>query len=583
MSLKGHLLSSVFLLLLTPPASSQATCTPNTYRGVCSDYGILYQTSVPRNASIALEVGFQTSPLAGKLLDLQLLNFQCGSALQAFLCAEKLPRCEANQTQTTPTEERVCKSSCQKVIDVCTPVLESAGVTFALPACDGPTDAAFGRTKPLVDDTVGGTCVKSEEELAAVVNDFPCKYPLVRNPYWPLSRGPDTCNGPCCAPCPAEELLHQPGDFDTQIRVHQIVHLVAFILCLYVVVSYAVLPGRREHPADIVLHFAIAACIWMGVSLWTLPNVRNIQCADDGVSRSNAFNNKLCGLQAAWVLLGVHATVFWGSYMIWNLHFTIVHKSTILERYKPVGLIACWGLPAILTTIAVIMNDIDASTGALCFVASDSAIKYVFGVQGVLIIPTVVANLVTFVHIARIARRASSIHSQDEPYEMDKPGSVSGASSTTISTRRQILQLVKLNWRALLLGAVFLTTYVTYFIFFQILTNAISSIKPSTPEVRGFLACMLTQPPATAHATCATRFASFMPSYAMVVAAYAVAGLVGFWVFLIFGVQRALLRDWRRLIEDVVHGLRRRKTVPVMGATGNTNLREQELGKWVQL
>ncbi|KAJ3161795.1 hypothetical protein HDU86_006566 [Geranomyces michiganensis] len=436
-----------------------------------------------------------------------------------------------------------------------------------LPNCDAPTDLAYGRLAPFFDDTTDaaatGTCVDSNALLASMPLTGACAYPFVPNPYFPNRVAPTiNCNGPCCAPCPIGEIFSPPGVFRQQIVMHQVLHFIAFILSLFVVISYSVLPGRREHPADIVLHFALATCIWMAVSMWTLPNVRNIQCAADGITPSTAFNNKLCGLQAAWLLIGVHATVLWGSYMIWNLHSTIVWKSNLLARYKPFGIIICWGVPILLTTITLGADTVDASTGPICFISSTAAVKYVFGIQGAIMLPTVVANLWTFIHIARVAQLAGSSSSSSSSggggsssgatrsggsYELDSAGN---KVAKPFSRRRQIAQLVSMNWRALLLGVVFVSTYVTYFTFYTLLTNVTSQADFRSDWVVDFFTLLTITPRGPAQTALTERFRDRLPPSAIISAAYATTGLVGFWIFIVFGVQKALIRDWATLIKD---------------------------------
>lgn len=424
-----------------------------------------------------------------------------------------------------------------------------------------------------------------------VASNFTCPFPFIANPYYPNGIPSQLCNGPCCVPCPLEEIFQPPGVFKAQTRVHHFAHFIAFFLVLYVVISYSILPGRREHPADIVLYFAIAVCIWMSVSLWVLPDVRKVQCLPDGVTPSTALTNRLCGVQAAWLLLGVHSAVFWGAFMIWNLHLTILHKTTVLARYKLVGILFCYGIPAVLTTFTVVRNDVDASSGAVCFLSS-AGVKYSFAIQGLIVVPAVFANLATFVHIARVARRASSMASQssDGEIEMDRYGAPVPKRE---GSRRQILQLVKLNWRALLLGVVFLTTYLVYFVstllhgrrssestnshicqqtFYLVLSATTNDIKPSTPWVQEFFLCLITTPPSTAQDFCTKKFASFLPSSGVVITAYVTTGLVGVWLFVIFGLQGALVRDWRIWWSE-----RRKPKVP-MGVGG-----VPQVGKWVQV
>ncbi|TPX56787.1 hypothetical protein PhCBS80983_g04293 [Powellomyces hirtus] len=554
----GLRLWSLLTLLTTAAAqtitnnttTTNPTCVPNPgYRGLCSRFGINYPISLSPTATIAAETALLQSPAQLAVLKVQLVSFECGALLQELICTQTYPRC-ASATPGGPTVElRTCKSSCNLALETCRPIFAANNILTPLPGCDTPTDLAYRRTTPYFEDTTttaGVSCVQSEVVLASISANISCPFPFVKNPYWPDQPAPESiyCNGPCCGPCPIGDIFHAPGMFKMEIRIHQVSHFVAFIMSLFVAISYSVLPGRREHPADIVLHFAVATCIWMAVSIWTLPDVKKIQCAADGVTPSTAVNNQVCGAQAAWLLMGVHATVLWGAYMIWNLHFTIVRQSNLLARYKPVGVIICWGVPVLLTVITLMADTVDASTGPICFISSQAAVKYVFGFQGAVMVPTVVMNVWTFFHIARVARLArgssAATSASSDPSDLKQP--------KPMSKRRQLLQLVSMNWRALLLGVVFVSTYVIYFIFYTILTDVTSTATPNNPWVVDFFVCLVTSPIATAQETCTAMFADYLPSPAIIIAAYATTGMVGIWIFIVFGLQKALVEDWKSLL-----------------------------------
>ncbi|KAI9002408.1 hypothetical protein BC832DRAFT_120765 [Gaertneriomyces semiglobifer] len=548
---QGHLILAALLPFLAgtraqdPPAT---TCTPSPYEGLCQRYGVTYPIALSEAAAQEVEQRFTDSDFQRALFGLQLRDYDCGTMLQSLVCADLFPRCTA-AAGSVGTPEPVCRSSCAATRQRCEPVFQRLNVTLPLPNCDSSVDQLYGRTKPYVGDNV--QCTRADANLAALPRE--CLPPFVPNPAFlpnTTAKEPNLCNGPCCAPCPVEELLFPPGEFNMQVRTHQIVHLVSFIAALYVVVSYSLLPGRREHPADIVLHFGIAVVIWMSVSLWTLPDLKRMQCAD-AVTQSTASNNWLCAAQSVWLMYGVNATVLWAAFMIWNLHLTIVHKSNLLGKYKLVGIVICWGVPVIQTAIPVLMNDITSSTGATCFPSRDGALKYMFGFHGVVILPAFIANISTFVHIARIAARSSTNGStnrtfDDDEYEMN---SLRSQTRPRISRRRQLLEMARLNWRALLLGTVFVVVYITYLVMFLLLTEITENIEPATtPWVGEFLLCLISNTlqigSTNAQAVCAGRFSSFLPSSALIIAAHVVTGLVGVWYFVIFGTQRALLRDW---------------------------------------
>ena len=262
----------------------------------------------------------------------------------------------------------------------------------------------------------------------------------------------------CCVPCPVHDYFYPTGSFATAVNIHLILNVVSAILTSYVAISWMLLPGRRTHPGDIVLHFCIAILLWQVSTLFAIGKPSRIQCADL-VTPSTASNNLLCGAQGGILMISVHATIMWAAYMIFNLHATIVWRSSVFERFKPLGVFVCWGLPGVFTCIAFLVSQIDSSTGVVCIISSDSANQLFFSFQSIVAIPAFFVNLATMVHIVVAARRATSSTAVVKPGIDDKEAS---SDPKPMSIRRQVLLLFKLNWRALLLGFYYIFTYAIY-------------------------------------------------------------------------------------------------------------------------
>ncbi|KAJ1567260.1 hypothetical protein HK405_006583, partial [Cladochytrium tenue] len=266
----------------------------------------------------------------------------------------------------------------------------------------------------------------------------------------------------CCVPCPVQEYFYPVGSFTLAVRVEVILHLVSAILMAYVVLSWSILPGRRAHPGDIVLHFSVAIMIWMFTPLFMISNPHTVQCADS-VTTATASNNTYCGAMGGILMLFIHAAVFWAGYMIMNLHATIVWRSSVFERYKPLGVVFCWGLPGVFTFLPFLISKVDASTGMNCLVTPSQANLLFFLIDGIVVVPSFFINVATMVHIMIMTRRSSTNSQTQSSNAYSSNGAAKygeNAPPKPLSARRQILILLKLNWRAMMLGLVFVLTYV---------------------------------------------------------------------------------------------------------------------------
>ncbi|KAJ3413389.1 hypothetical protein HDV05_008100 [Chytridiales sp. JEL 0842] len=539
------LTTTTFLSLSSTTSAQQVppTCTPNTYTGTICPSTVMtaYQLATPPDLQVSTDQTLnQTLSVLGPV---RALSPTCFDALQAFACGLAYPSCNQGTTQL------ICKSSCEQALAICTPVFAQIGQTEQLRAavnCDrvsalnpiplgvdgqclvpvglAPSTAAAGTTTPSSNTTIS------------------CPAPFLPRTSTAFNKN---CNKQtnCCLPCPVQNFVYPVNSFRTVVLAINIGQGISALLCAYVVLSWAVLPGRRQHPGDIVLHFSIAVMIWQSCTFFLMGNPKRIQCADD-VTVSTASNNTLCAFQGAVIMTAVHATVLWAGYMIWNLHATIVWRSQIFERFKPLGVILCWGLPGVFTFIPFLLSNVDATTGITCLVEPAKANTFFFSFQAPVVIVSFFLNIATMIHIWIVARRSTSMNSSSN----NNYSSNGGSTSKPISARRQMLQLMKLNWRALFLGLVFLITYITYVIFFNIVVAPISNTSAETQWVKDWVLCMVTTN--ADQNLCAERFKEYIPAFGWIVVANVCIASVGLWIFVIFGSNLALLRDWGVFLTD---------------------------------
>jgi hypothetical protein len=283
--------------------------------------------------------------------------------------------------------------------------------------------------------------------------------------------------------------------------------------------------------------------IWQSSSFFLAGNAKRLQCADP-VTVSTASNNTYCAFNGAIIMTAVHAAVLWAGYMICNLHATIVWRSNVFERFKPLGVILCWGLPGVFTFIPFLVSTIDAVTGMTCIISPDKANLLFFSFQAPVVVISFILNLATMIHILIVARRSSSMGSSNG--YSGNGYSNNGSSTKPLSARRQMIQLLKLNWRALLLGLIFLMTYVSYVIFFNLVVAPIANTDTGTKWIMEWVGCMITTK--GDQNLCAERFASYIPSFPAIVIANATTASTGFWIFIIFGFNLQIWRDWGAFI-----------------------------------
>ncbi|KAI9344216.1 hypothetical protein DFJ73DRAFT_840617 [Zopfochytrium polystomum] len=518
------------------------SCTASAYTGTLCPASIMtYSTSVTADQQESVESVLSTT--VATLATVKDRDPICYNDLLALACTQAFPNCANGVTQLP------CLSACSTSLSACTATFESIGLLSLLQTnLANCTQLSSSNTEKYPTTACYNSPVIKAASSSGSTSTGSITCPRFFKPATNLTNYQTSNNcakSGCCVPCPVQDYFYPVGSFNNVLTISIVLHAISAALMAYVVVSWAVLPGRRTHPGDIVLHFCVCITLWMGTTLFTIGNPKRIQCYDD-ITVATASNSTICGAMAACLMLFIHGGVFWAGYMIFNLHATIVWRSSIFERYKPLGVVVCWGVPGILTFIPFLIDHVDASTGLNCLIGPQHANALFFGADAVIVIPAFFINFATMIHIMMVTRNNASSTASGG---ISSNGAYGGPNSIPkpLSARRQILILLKLNWRAMLLGLVFILVYVTYFVFFNVVVLPTSNTNSDTPWIQSWSQCVLTATStdnAVVQNDCANKHSADLPSFGVLVLANMITSSVGIFTFFIFGFNMQLLYDW---------------------------------------
>lgn len=93
-------------------------------------------------------------------------------------------------------------------------------------------------------------------------NPSGCPAPLIANPFPLNDTTPHNCVGDCCIPCPLSPYLYPPGWIDALNTTTVTFSLLSWVLSLFTLVTYSVLPNKRGFPSHIILNIAVALVIF---------------------------------------------------------------------------------------------------------------------------------------------------------------------------------------------------------------------------------------------------------------------------------------------------------------------------------
>ncbi|CAJ0762030.1 18903_t:CDS:2, partial [Entrophospora sp. SA101] len=411
-----------------------------------------------------------------------------------------------------------CKSLCDNVINLCgvippSPYNQDNPLQRILSSPLYPKDCSgiISNEPPL--NVVYPTDTTSSASLSSCNNQAPllgnnqlilkprCFPPAIIDEYYLATNTPTHekfCVGGCCVKCPQTYSVYPDGWLEKGFAVTQSFRVVSAVLALIMSISYILLPGKRTHPGLLILFTSIAIFIFSSLVFFSIGDPKKIQCVND-IDPSTQSNNILCAIQGALIIFASFATTMWVGIIIVNLHIHTVWSSNCVgKRYIILHLLG-WGIPAFFTVIALATSSVNYEFATLCFIKEENA-----------------------------------------------------------TDRRDVLQAVKIQWRALLLSIILVLTVIFYWIFYFIELNRIASGPDNSDFKDKWIQCIQS---GNGQDKCYYEVSlDRMPPYSLLMLVELLPSLIGIWLFVIFA-NGPLWTEWKIYLKEKL-GNKRKTEVP---------------------
>lgn len=540
-----------FLLLWTLMVHAQQSPGCTEYTGsICSKY-VDYSVYT---------AGMDINMIEQQLGNLQTLNATLGQIDPTcvdnyfrYACSFYYPKCGVS----TAEKQEVwmgCTTSCLEVNETCSNIFTLTGQTSLIPDCNAKSPITDSTLQPDQSCNYLNSTVSKDQaglHLAAVPPGFvlaECPSPFIRDPK-AKNGTTDTenavfCRFGCCMPCPAQDLFFNQGWTKHGFLATNIVRFVSAVASFVILVSYLVLPDKRRHPSLLILNFALAIFLFSMVVFFSIGDPKRLQCSGD-INPADMDNNALCGAQGAILIFSSLATVLWCAALIVNLHMHTVWNSSFFANKYIFLHVFCWGVPAAFMAAALGLHAVKFEFANLCLVSIDYIFDLFFYPMAAIIAPAFLLHILTFFYIAKVAMKESA---QSEASQSRSANSFASRNQLATRKHKHVIQAVKIQWRALLLAIVALVTVLFYWIFYFTQVNRMASLETDDATILKWLECMLD--PDNTQDSCTDLVSNHLPPFGLMITAETLVGLVGLWLFLIFG-KRSIWREWNDWIYDM--------------------------------
>jgi hypothetical protein len=242
-----------------------------------------------------------------------------------------------------------------------------------------------------------------------------------------------------------------------------------------------------------------------------------------------------------------HLSIVWASYLVINLHLTVVWKNHALEWFFNRYSVFCWCWPLAFTIAAVSLGQVQYESGATCLVSKEWANVLFFYPLTFIVGPACLVHVGTFVAIARSCWNHDADLTKGDMNEFRRP-----FADESLPRRPLMLQAVRVQWRALLLAFILCLTFVVFFSFYYFEASKLNAAV-ATPWARLWAGCILA---GLGQDECALIAEPHVPSFALLAATDFVVSSAGFWLWIVFGARVSVLAEWKAWF---IHITERRK------------------------
>ncbi|CAO3687789.1 unnamed protein product [Rhizopus stolonifer] len=466
MWVKLFIFASMFTATIASLNITSGSCVEYPEKSFCSNY-VDYKVYL-QNGTTIQDIELKFKPY----LQLELFGQTSPSCLDSFsryICSKAYPRCETTSSNNTNVYT-ACLSNCQEANNICSPLFKLVDESNLLPNCS--SEMVLGEIPLQPDHFCNNISTKMTQEqfdkgllnLSAVPAGFlkkQCPFPFVNDTLVISGQtlSESYCKYGCCIPCPVQNYVYKKGWAEIGFAAPNVVRFVSAILSLILVISYLVLPFKRRHPSILILNMSISIFFFNMTSFFAIGNPERLQCSSNGVAPAEIGNNALCAAQGAILVFSSFSTILWSCVLILNLHFNTVWSSSFFADKYIILNIICWGIPVAMTCIAIGLHALKFEFSSLCLISMEYIFKIYFYPLAAIVCPSFLIHVCTFFYIAKAAIR--------EKLGSDHTQTLSAGNTTDIPqglNHRHIVAAVKIQWRALLLTIVAISTILFYWV-----------------------------------------------------------------------------------------------------------------------
>lgn len=349
----------------------------------------------------------------------------------------------------------------------------------------------------------------------------------------------------CCLPCPLTKWAY-PDSFQTISTAANWVAVVSTVCCLFLLVSWAVLPVDKtfRHYLSISLTTAVA---FMNLG-FVIPLAGNPQECYDEITPNSMRTSATCAASGFFLILGGWAGVLWVFLRALSLHLQICWQLVVGRNFMWFSQAVGWGIPAIGVIIAFILSGVSFRFGQTCHINHKNSLADLWIPLLVFSGLTILIQLATFgycikVYLASLSDNSASTEGSNMPSYTN-----SIRTMTPKQAYRRVRRVIALQWRGIAIVLIIIADVIFFSIVFVFQDNTVESVRNDQSIATPWILCLIQN--GGDKVPCLEEASALAVNLPTVGAVLFLLAMNGIWLALLLG-RWSMVTGWHDMIISV--------------------------------
>ncbi|KAF2000061.1 hypothetical protein P154DRAFT_395386, partial [Amniculicola lignicola CBS 123094] len=353
----------------------------------------------------------------------------------------------------------------------------------------------------------------------------------------------------CCFPCPLQDWVYPP-EWKQQLRVPNYLSILSVILCVFLLLSFAVLPPEKTHRHYLSVGLLVPVLM---ISLsFSIPVGVDPPLCYDAITPHDMKSDSSCAATGVLVALGGLGSVFWVFLRSLWLHIRIVWDRDPGKKFKWASITSGTVVPIIFLVALLAATGFSYRMGQTCLPNRENAIVTFWVWLVVFAVAAFILQAVTtgycFYVYARTLRRERRSRHQDSLQR--------GQQKKKLETWTNVKKLFVLQWRNILVSIFTIIGSISFFIVFWTQDSKLGHVFNDPNNLKPVKTWLICQALSRGDKKeCRNYVSGFTVTRESVLASLILASLVGIEIFILL-FRSAMFGAWIDLFKRLFHHAR---------------------------